>query len=307
MWRSVRLGVVLALVVVFAADRIYAREGSTKAQPGKSAAKGAAAATDYLPTPHGHHHRSCIHDVGDGAVVDANGKVTLASGKPFVVPRCAFPARVPPRSDGKQPAPPSTNGWVLDTNWVSASPLGAIKATWTVPPPPTVQSGQLVYFFPSMVPSTANTSPILQPVLQWGVSPAGGGPYWAIASWYCNTAPGVCLHSGLARVQPGDPIAGTVQGSGCTPQGVCTWKITSRDVKTGAQKVLTAKDPHSFFWAQGGVLEAYNIITCTNYPAAPSTIFSNIVVSDLQGRPLAPAWVPGLYNPQPSFSFARSR
>ena len=30
----------------------------------------------------------------------------------------------------------------------------------------------------------ADTSAVLQPVLQWGVSAAGGGNYWAIASWY---------------------------------------------------------------------------------------------------------------------------
>lgn len=52
-------------------------------------------------------------------------------------------------------------------------------------------SDQLLYLFTALlgwdVMDNGNYfNHILQPVLQWGLSPAGGGNYWAINNWYVN-------------------------------------------------------------------------------------------------------------------------
>jgi hypothetical protein len=258
---------------------------------------------DYLATPHGLHHRTCVFDVGSDAQIELDGTVTLADSSSFKIPDCLYPPKVPPRTEGVTPTTPTTNGWVEDTYWVSPGWIKEIKANWTVPADPPTKSGQIVFFFPSIEPSVSAPSPIIQPVLQWGVSAAGGGPYWAIASWYCNTAPGVCIHSTLTQVKAGDALYGSVSGSSCTSAGVCTWTTTTKDLTTSVSHVLTAKDTHSFFYAQGGVLEAYNITSCGNYPATTPLEYTNVYLYDSLGHVLTPSWKAGYYNPLPSCNF----
>jgi hypothetical protein len=47
-------------------------------------------------------------------------------------------------------------------------------------------------------------------VLQWGPSAAGGGRYWAVASWYV-TSRGQAFHTPLVRVEPGDELVGVME------------------------------------------------------------------------------------------------
>ena len=71
--------------------------------------------------------------------------------------------------------------------WAQASaPSGgsvtSLNSTWLVPSAPTnPNGGQVLFWWNGMEPQ--DTSAVLQPVLQWGPSAAGGGNYWAIASW----------------------------------------------------------------------------------------------------------------------------
>ena len=44
---------------------------------------------------------------------------------------------------------------------------------------------------------------IYQPVLQWGVSAAGGGNSWAVASWYADGQGGHSFYSQLVPVNEG--------------------------------------------------------------------------------------------------------
>ena len=60
--------------------------------------------------------------------------------------------------------------------------ISYFNTTWLVPPAPATYNGQLVYLYTGMKP--ADYGAILQPILQYGVSPAGGGAYWPVANWY---------------------------------------------------------------------------------------------------------------------------
>ncbi len=74
-------------------------------------------------------------------------------------------------------------GWIANTFWnnTTGSPISSFTTTWKVPPPPNSQSGQLLYLFNGVQTQVVSTNPsangihILQPVLRWGNSPAGGG------------------------------------------------------------------------------------------------------------------------------------
>jgi hypothetical protein len=248
----------------------------------------------YVRTPAGYTHKSCVHEVEDGATVDADGVVTRADTSTYALPKCAYG----PLPTGGHPlvAKVALNGWVGASEWVSPSWIRKITADWVVPSAPAKDDNQLIYFFPSIEPLPTSPSPILQPVLQYGVSPAGGGAYWAIGSWNCHSAPGPCTHSAITKVAAGDKLYGSVSGSSCSAEGVCTWTITIKDETTGKSHSLKAKnDTETFRFAQGGAFEAYRITACNQLPAAGSLEFTRIKLYDENLAAMTPAWSNQLY------------
>src|SRR4051794_8812134 len=73
------------------------------------------------------------------------------------------------------------HGWITTAYWetTASEAVTEFRSTWKVPPEPERRGGQLIYLFNGITNEARNA--ILQPVLQWGTSPAGGGPYWAVA------------------------------------------------------------------------------------------------------------------------------
>jgi hypothetical protein len=80
------------------------------------------------------------------------------------------------------------SGWIAYTYWNNGTgkSITSFKTRWVVPPAPVSNDGQLIYLFNGIQNYGYNYG-ILQPVLQWGASPAGGGSYWAVASWYVTS------------------------------------------------------------------------------------------------------------------------
>jgi hypothetical protein len=93
-----------------------------------------------------------------------------------------------------------------------------MTTTWTVPPPPeNVNDGQLIYLFNGLEDCDAQTGKpnhILQPVLAWGISPDGGGPYWSVASWYYFAGKERGFKSPSVRVNKGDTLTGVMKLTG---------------------------------------------------------------------------------------------
>lgn len=100
--------------------------------------------------------------------------------------------------------------------------ISEFRARWTVPPPPKVTSRQTIFLFNGMLISSRQPKykSILQPVLQWGNDDAGGGPFWAIATWYVRTAqvPGSDKYSidyvsrtKFIEVKPGEILTGVMR------------------------------------------------------------------------------------------------
>ena len=82
------------------------------------------------------------------------------------------------------PAPAFGTGWITYASWTNdtGTPVSRFATTWTVPPEPRTANGQTIFLFNGI----QNSTMIYQPVLQWGPSAAGGGSYWAVASWYAD-------------------------------------------------------------------------------------------------------------------------
>jgi hypothetical protein len=159
-----------------------------------------------------------------------------------------------------------------------------------VPADPAVKGSQSDFFFSSLEPSSGAS--ILQPVLQWGTSAAGGGQGYFIASWYVakNHQPYV---NAATPVGNGDVIYGQLEGNSCASNGSsCHWTVVATDLTTGSVPVqridVTAGD--IFNQVQGGVFESYGATSCAMFPASHTAAFSSIQVWGPTFNPLTPSW-----------------
>jgi hypothetical protein len=186
------------------------------------------------------------------------------------------------RAPNRQPA--FGSGWIVYTDWSNdtGNPLSSFATTWIVPPAPTTQSGQTIFLFNGI----QNSTMIYQPVLQWGVSAAGGGDYWGVSSWYADGQGGVAFHSQLVQVNPGDVLVGIMTLSGqsgsafnydCQFQGI-------------ANTLLPIQNVQELTWC-AETLEAYGITQCSDYPGTSETAMTSISLQTGNVNP-AIAWTP---------------
>ncbi|HEY3221374.1 MAG TPA: hypothetical protein VGJ80_11630 [Gemmatimonadales bacterium] len=259
---------------------------------------------DYVATPAGWRHPSCVHGIDNGSRIEEAPDgyvVTDKKGRVRHIPRCAFPSRGNgPRNEANVPA--YNPNWVeFDT--VQAAQTGStsfaqITADWIVPPvPPATYASNQVYF---TFPGLESNHYILQPVIQYGFSGAGGGNFWAMASWKCFGGSD-CFHAPATAVQiaAGDAIHGSVVASNCAG-GNCTWTVTGTDQTSGASAVYSSTDVQAFYWATGGAVEVYNLTTCNDYPAN-GVFYTNIALYDQNLNVLSsPPWGGYVESPVPS-------
>lgn len=150
----------------------------------------AAIPAGYVFTPGGWSHPSCIHEVADGATVDVDRGDVLMDGKIVAhYDPCPYPAKRMLRAR-RAVGPASYGGWVEDTFQFAPSgqTFDFASSVITVPPAPSTTTPQTLYYFTGLQSTLDSDCGIIQPVLQWGVSPAGGGSFWGIASWWWSNS-----------------------------------------------------------------------------------------------------------------------
>jgi hypothetical protein len=256
---------------------------------------------EYVATPSGYSHPSCVIEVRPDERLTKEG-IERTDGSIVAVPKCGFErydrqgrilrassagiALADDERDGGYEGPDDMNYWQMRASKSHLPPLSFLSATWTVPRAPLVDRGH-VFYFPGLEAYRPDTT-ILQPVL---------GTYngqWTIASWNCclNDVP---LHSPPVNVSPGDVIYGSVTGTECDDRtGVCNkWDILTRDETTGESTTLHSSSyglPMN--WAFAGVLEVWDVNHCAGLVPDGQLTFSNLIVRDLDGVPVRPAWEP---------------
>jgi hypothetical protein len=228
-----------------------------------------------------------------GATEDSSGDASAPIGENDAgPPGPASDASSPTNEDsGSAPTGPivpnaTVNGWVEYADWTATQTPGELATTWRVPDVPASNVGQTLFYFPSFEPAAGNA--IVQPVLQYGVSAAGGGSYWAIASWWVGPS-GAARYSSLLPVNSGDTIRGVITTTDCDANGGCKFVIKTYDETLDNSRQLTVVDTASYTWAQVGVFEVYGVTECNQLPETPVT-FSSLVFNDENGSPLNAAW-----------------
>ncbi|KAJ7094122.1 hypothetical protein C8R44DRAFT_890488 [Mycena epipterygia] len=212
-------------------------------------------------TPGGYHN---LHEVpAGGRIVHVGAEIHVINVNGELID-IAFPG---PTTTAAAPQPEAT-GWVAFASWnnKNPSPISSFNTTWTVPPAPATENGQVIFLFNSIEPSAEDA--ILQPVLQWGRSAAGGGNYWSIESWCMY--PRQKFYTPLEQVEVGQTLIGSISLVG---QNGSNYTYNSQfDNRAGTW--LTVNSTAQLTWATE-TPEVYGVTNASDFPAG-STEFSGI-------------------------------
>jgi len=193
---------------------------------------------------------------------------------------------------GVAPKNPADNsgGWVTWATWDNqpGNPISKLATSWVVPPAPSSADQQLIYLFNGLQNPAGNE--ILQPVLQWGESGAGGGHFWSIASWHADSnghafcTPSVC-------VNPGDTLIGVITLLATYADGTHNYRCEFSGLPDTTLMALGVPE----LTAAEQTLEVYGLTASSQYPTCPFTAMSNIAVQ-INGSAVPLNWNPGTMN-----------
>ncbi|KAF8317389.1 hypothetical protein DL93DRAFT_563373 [Clavulina sp. PMI_390] len=243
-------------------------------------ASAAPAATTAM-TPHGERPIENLHAVPEGGsvehvdnevhLIDASGNVIHKAPNDSLERRGTLFSRDNSTTDAFK------TGWVAYAGWsnTGSSPISHFETTWSVPPVPKANNGQTVFLFNSIEPKSGQA--ILQPVLQYGPSAAGGGAYWAVASWYVVGSQS--YYTSPVKVSVGKSLKGVMT---LDSQSGSKYSYTSSFTNV-AKTALAIKNIPELTWATE-TLEAYSIKSAKDYPAG-ATVFSDITIRTKAGTP----------------------
>jgi hypothetical protein len=250
---------------------------------------------DYVITPFGYFHPSCVAHLAKGDEVRKDENVVRhANGSYDEIHACAYPhfdakgvKAAANEAEVKQPT--ISHAWVEYASTTTTSSYGELAAEWTVPPAPSANNGQTVYLFPGLE-DYSHVVTIIQPVLGWNSDFASA---WGIASWNC-CASGTVFEATPVRVSSGDTIYGALWDTcaagtlSCPTWDILTWDLTS-DV--WSEMLNTSSQGQTFNWAFAGALEVYNISQCGDYPSNGSIAFHSLALyNDSFSEIVSPNW-----------------
>jgi hypothetical protein len=168
-----------------------------------------------------------------------------------------------------------SSGWITYSGWFNDSnnPITYFSTNWIVPSPPATESHQLIYLFNGLESTSSNS--ILQPVLQWGVSPAGGGNYWAITNWYVwGTFSYHYFYGTLIKVNPGTILQGVMKLTS-NSNNTCSYSSSFTGYPSGSELHVINAPPCN--WACEA-LEAYGITKAADHSSDEKVKMSEIQI-----------------------------
>lgn len=265
----------------------------------------AAVPENFVVTPFGYFHPSCVnHLAKEEVLLQDESAIQRVDGTHQSIQECAYPhfeadgtkivGDARPTGDGKSEPPYIGHSWIeyasINTTASGGANYGQVYAEWDVPPTPVSNDGQTVYLFNGLEQYTSVIT-ILQPVLGWN---ADFSSKWGIASWNC-CAKGTVSEGTPVPVNVGDHLQGGVYFTCSAGTTSCsTWNVVIGDYETHQQSALkTSSLGQTFNWAFGGVLEVYKITRCNDYPPVDplgGIGFYNQVILNDQFVKITPAW-----------------
>eukprot|EP00483_Globobulimina_turgida_P010370 UN10390 len=181
-------------------------------------------ADQFMHTPFGYYHQACIHGVDSGSeIINYDDEIHVKSpdmeynALRRVIPRCKYQhnatyinERMRELLDYYPEVEFDGSGWQQYTKMNAGDTVDSFDGDWMVPRSSPREGGPILYMFTGLqnidwVPPERDPGQpfdIIQPVMQYGGSAAGGGNYWACASWYVTLTNDV-MHGRAFRLQEG--------------------------------------------------------------------------------------------------------
>jgi hypothetical protein len=260
-YRLLAGGLILSLSLLLAMQHVVAQD-----------------ATQVL-TPLGYRDRANVHRVPEGYELIRMPDTHIRMHNPKTGDFTDFPKPILANQQnvsvtGNQQRVPFTDtGWVTYASWYNQNkkPITYFGTDWYVPAAPLYYNGQTVFLFNSIEPASSES--ILQPVLQYGSSAAGGGDYWAITSWYvvgnqAYTAPYIYY------VPVGTFLGGQIHLIGQAKRNFSY----SCDFYGYSGTTLTVRDVEKLVWATE-TLEVYGVSQCSEFPNTSYSLLSAILIT----------------------------
>jgi len=252
-----------------------------------SAQRPAGVPSDYVVTPFGYMHPSCVMGIdANESVQGALIQRTDGSTRPIVP--CTHP-----RFGGGPSAPggppPTINNWVEWGDNASFGPIDFLVGWWTVPNGPGTADGQTIYMFNGLEPSDGSF--ILQPVLAWD---GWNDNRYTMTDWRCCVN-GTALHDNPLTISAvGEQIEGYVEGFNCGGSGVCSTWAVGYSCSDGSGAFFTDSQGKVLDWMFGGALEVYDVWECPalpfDQPSEQGVVFSNTFAQTTSGTYIHPTW-----------------
>jgi hypothetical protein len=242
---------------------------------------------EWVRTPVGLAHKSCVHEVPSGSHIEERDGlilVTLPGARQIKPIRpCGYQLQAKKKVG-------QYDGWMAYTTSQAANDYDAFVGYFSVPDAPQ-SAPEVLYLFTGLqnvnwipiIDPPPQTFDIIQPVLQY---PGDNGDYWSVKSWYVTLTNDV-LYSSEIQVNTGDLIFGNMTKTG----GDSTWYIGGTDSQSSQNTFLTVtrdvllNQPWAYCTA-----ECYGCQDCTTYPDNP-IFFTKLQIS-LKGQTLTPSWQP---------------
>jgi hypothetical protein len=141
----------------------------------------AAQTSAQVLTPFGYRDRANVHLIFPGYELNRMADQHIRMQNPKTGEHIDFPK---PESVNQKRVPFTDNGWITYASWYNnhRRAVSYFSTDWYVPSAPASYAGQTIFQFNSIEPASFDS--IIQPVLQYGQSAAGGGNYWCVASWF---------------------------------------------------------------------------------------------------------------------------
>jgi len=181
-----------------------------------------------------------------------------------------------------QQSPGQRDGWVAYAIWTNTKipAINQFTAQWTVPDEPKTKGNQTIFLFIGM----QNSQFILQPVLQWGVSAAGGGDFWSICNWYTDGTVASTVHTDLVPVKPGQVLNANIALLNQQDRSF----TYAASFENGPGLTLEKEDVIELLYANV-VLESYGVADPDEYPPNGSADIQNVSLF-INGLRTNPAW-----------------
>ncbi|KAK7057890.1 hypothetical protein R3P38DRAFT_3169398 [Favolaschia claudopus] len=240
----------------------------------------AAPTAEMILTPAGYRPATNVHEIpADATLAHVGSEIHVVSFNGTVLKKVAAATKPTPV---KEAVAPLATGWVTYASWLNqgSSPISSFTTTWTVPPVPATNHGQTIFLFNSIEPNAGNA--ILQPVLQYGPSAAGGGSFWAVATWYLD--PSNTFFTTPVRTSAGATLNGIIT---LTSSSGSSFNYNSQFTNIGGTS-LSISGAAQLTWATE-TLEVYGVTAKSDYPAG-TTVFSGINLKLANGNTPSVSW-----------------